>query len=531
MTRKDALFQYCAALIVFLTLSIWIRAPGYMDAEYYTLSARQIATGKGLTQPIIWNYIDDPTGLPHPSHTYWMPAPSLVASMGMFVTGRVDFFSGRFVFLLISALAAPIAGWMGFRLGGRRLTSWLAAGFAIFNGYFAPYTGTIDSFFLIMIGAWIILYSLDSIVQCSVKEYGKFWLLAGFGAGWIYLNRADGLLWFILVLAFWIWYSRKPLNIGRRGFSLLLLFLGFLIPTGFWFLRNITVYGSLFVPNVSRSLWMTTYNELFTYPPEALTFSRWVSTGLTAILGDRFSALIHNLTAMAAVQFEIILFPLSVTAVWNHRKDLLVRMALVMELSILFVMSFVFPYSGRQGGFLHSSAALQPFIWGLCAAGFIDSIHWVAGRRKWEPERAVRKFSVGLIFICALITFAVFQMVVIGNQPSQLAWEESQRRAYLASDLLKENGIAPQEAVMINNPAGFSLVSGRQSIVIPDGSPPTTLEAANRFNIRYVILEKNLVKGLMNLYSQPESVPQFSMLDQKEDLRLFQIKIDGEKGE
>lgn len=530
MTRKDALLQYCIALCVFLILSIWIKAPGYMDAEYYTLSAGQIASGKGLTQPIIWNYLDDPIGLPHPSHTYWMPAPSLLASIGMLITGHRDFFSGRFLFILIAALAAPAAGWMGFRVGGRRLTAWLAAGLAIFNGYYAPYTGTVDSFFLIMTGAGVVLYSLDSLSKKQNKNIFWVWLLAGAGAGWIYLNRADGLIWLVLVLAGWLWLNHKAFALVKSWQPLFFVLLGFIIPTGFWFARNIAIYKNPFVPHVSRALWMTTYNDLFIFPPEMLTFSRWVSTGLAAITGDRFSALVHNLTAVVAVQAEVILLPFLIIAGWKYRKDHLVQIALGMELVIILFMSFVFPYSGRQGGFLHSSAALQPFLWGLSAAGFQEAIDWISRKRRWKPDRAIRMFAFGLIMICALITLFVFQMVVIGSQPLKMAWEESQRRAFLAINLLKANNISTGEVVMINNPAGFSLAAGQQSLVIPDGSPQTTLEVARRFNNHYVILDKNLVKGLIDLYNRPTSVPEFTLLDEEEDLRLFMINFNEGSG-
>ncbi|HQN44554.1 MAG TPA: hypothetical protein PLA25_10495, partial [Anaerolineaceae bacterium] len=59
------------------------RSPGYMDSAYYYIGARQLASGQSLTEPILWNYLDDPAGLPHPSHTYWMPLTSLVSSLGM----------------------------------------------------------------------------------------------------------------------------------------------------------------------------------------------------------------------------------------------------------------------------------------------------------------------------------------------------------------------------------------------------------------------------------------------------------------
>jgi hypothetical protein len=58
--------------------------PGYMDAEYYFAGARRIFEGQGSTEMILWNYLDDPQGLPHPAHTYWMPLTSYVAALGMF---------------------------------------------------------------------------------------------------------------------------------------------------------------------------------------------------------------------------------------------------------------------------------------------------------------------------------------------------------------------------------------------------------------------------------------------------------------
>ena len=45
--------------------------PGYLDSDYYFVGGLQLVEGKGFTEPFLWNYLDDPAGLPHPSHTYW----------------------------------------------------------------------------------------------------------------------------------------------------------------------------------------------------------------------------------------------------------------------------------------------------------------------------------------------------------------------------------------------------------------------------------------------------------------------------
>ncbi|MFN2121495.1 MAG: hypothetical protein ACK2T0_13990, partial [Anaerolineales bacterium] len=56
--------------------------PGYLDADYYFGGGLQLAAGKGFTEPYLWNYLDQPVALPHPSHTYWMPLASMIAAAG-----------------------------------------------------------------------------------------------------------------------------------------------------------------------------------------------------------------------------------------------------------------------------------------------------------------------------------------------------------------------------------------------------------------------------------------------------------------
>src|SRR5512142_2607767 len=72
--------------------------PGYLDSDYYFAGGLQIAAGKGFTEPYLWNYLDNPAGLPHPSHSYWMPLASMVSALGMWLMGRSTYAAGRFPF-------------------------------------------------------------------------------------------------------------------------------------------------------------------------------------------------------------------------------------------------------------------------------------------------------------------------------------------------------------------------------------------------------------------------------------------------
>ncbi len=82
---RDMALVFVLALVARIAFALPQQQPGYMDAYYYTVGAQQLAAGRGFTEPFIWNYLDDPSGLPRPSHQYWMPLPSILAAL--FISG------------------------------------------------------------------------------------------------------------------------------------------------------------------------------------------------------------------------------------------------------------------------------------------------------------------------------------------------------------------------------------------------------------------------------------------------------------
>ena len=82
MNWRHYLVLFVIGLAVPFAVSRYQSLPGYMDADYYFAGGIQLATGKGFTEPYIWNYLSDPQTLPTPSHTYWMPLASIVSAIG-----------------------------------------------------------------------------------------------------------------------------------------------------------------------------------------------------------------------------------------------------------------------------------------------------------------------------------------------------------------------------------------------------------------------------------------------------------------
>ena len=77
---------YTLALVVRLALAWPVAGPSYFDAAYYQNAAESLIAGHGLTDQVIWNYLDDPAGLPRPSHLYWPPFNTWLAAWACWST-------------------------------------------------------------------------------------------------------------------------------------------------------------------------------------------------------------------------------------------------------------------------------------------------------------------------------------------------------------------------------------------------------------------------------------------------------------
>ncbi|MEJ5201368.1 MAG: hypothetical protein WHV66_03960, partial [Anaerolineales bacterium] len=146
MCKKDYLALFLISLLVVLGVAFLQSVPGYMDADYYYAGGVQLFRGNGFYESFLWNYLDDPSGLPHPSHTYWMPLTSLVAAGGMFLAGSDDFLSARIFFILIAALLSPGSALITFAFTRNRNTAMLTGWWAVFSGFYLIYITNTDSF-------------------------------------------------------------------------------------------------------------------------------------------------------------------------------------------------------------------------------------------------------------------------------------------------------------------------------------------------------------------------------------------------
>lgn len=522
MSTRNWLILGIGGLILALGMAFLQKVPGYMDAEYYYAGGLRIASNHAASEPFLWNYLDDPTGLPHPSFSYWMPLPAMLAALGMKITGSNSFTAARIFFILLCGLIPILTAWLVLRMGGTNRQAMLAGGFGIFPGFYALYTGLTESFTPAMLLGAGMLLTLSS--DWTMWKRG---LAAGILAGLMHLNRADGMLWVGagLLWFFLEWRRLRPVISWRQvlgGMALsVVAYFAIMSP---WFLRNLQTWGSLMPPGGSRTLWLTDYNQTFLYPAGQLSFSTWLSTGLGSILKARLDALWLNLKTLLAVQGAVILLPLVLVGIWRLRKNLVIQVGGFMWLVYFLVMTLVFPFSGSRGGFFHSGAAVQPMLWGAAAVGFSAIIDWGSQKRGWSKAQAWRVFSAGLVIILAVMTGFLAWERTLRTDPGMDNWSAGAERYHAVETWLRSQG-GEGSIVMVNNPPGYYVAGQRAAIVIPLGEVDTVLEVARKFGAEYLVLEQNTTPQLKDLYQSPRSLPGLIYLTTVDGAEIFRFDV------
>ncbi|MFC1879643.1 hypothetical protein ACFLZW_06980 [Chloroflexota bacterium] len=512
-------------IVVALGVSVFQNTPGYMDADYYYSGGVRLAGGYGFSDEVIWNYLDDPDGLPHPSHGYWMPLVSMLASGGMSLAGRVDFDAAQLPFLLLSALLPPMTVALALSIGMSREQAFMSGILAVFGGFYVSYLPTTDSFGLYMLfgSSFFILlgepWRNKTTIRARIAD-----LLIGILAGLMHLTRADGLFWLAVGLLYitLVWIKSRAWKYMLISYGLCVA--GYLLVMGPWMARNLYAFGVLLSPAGSQVLWFTEYNDLFYYPADQITSTFFWNHGLSNILRDRLWALGLNLQTAVVVQGEILLAPLIVLGIWQLRNDRRIRIGVFAWLTTFGIMTLVFPFAGARGGFFHSGAALQPLWWSLAPLGLDSIVSWGARVRGWKHGQAQRVFRFGVIVLVVILSIFLVVTRVIGPDLSHPTWGVNNERYLHLERALVRFGAAPDDRVIVNNAPGYYVANQRSALSIPNGDVETVLAVADRYRARYLLLEFNQLKGDDDLFANPGDRAGFKYLGTIDEVRIYEIQ-------
>ncbi len=524
MTWRSAVLLTALALGLAALVAHFQFFPGYLDSDYYFAGGVQLADGKGFVEPYLWNYLDDPQGLPHPSHTYWMPLASVIAACGMWLAGQPTYFYGRLGFILLAALVPLGVAALAYSFSQRRDLALVSGLLAVFSTYYAPFMPVPDNY-----GAYLLLGALYLILM--KRRGAATYALLGLISGLLASARSDGMLWLgltlLLILGRAVSGGRtvssdealRPRYVAfvRVCLECLASIVGFALIMGPWYWRNYSIFGTILAPGGEHLLWLQNYDQTFIYPPSQLTLGSWLSQGWQPIMAARITALRWNLLNAFAAQGGIFLAPFILIGIWRYRKDGRVQMGVLAWVCLLFVLTVIFPFAGYRGGFFHSGAAVQPLWWTLAPLGLDISVA-AARRRGLFTPAAARVFQASLVALAMLMTGVILVIRVLPG------WGEGERDYPHVQDLLVKAGLQPGDVVMVRNPPGYYVMTGQPAIVVPFADEQSILEAAVRYRARFVVLEAAGVAGpIRTLYDDLKS-QHFVYLGELNGSRLFRVQ-------
>jgi hypothetical protein len=514
---------FVIGLSVPLIVSRFQTLPGYMDADYYFAGGMQLANGKGFTEPYLWNYLDDPAGLPHPSHTYWMPLASIVSAIGMWISGQSTYAAGRLPFILLSACVPLLTATLARQVTGKTLLAMVAGLLSIFSLYYSPFMPVPDNYALFML--------LGSAFLLLAPRRAK-WIPIALGAlaGLMTLARSDGILWLGIAGLTVMWKSTHNLDGSKTTFTQwigiivpagLLAVVGYLLVMGLWHLRSLSLFESFMAPGGGRLLWLQNYNQTFIYPAENLNRESFLQGGWNLAVQNRVNAFTSNLSNAFAAQGGIFLFPFILIGLWQLRHDLRTKIAVTGWLILFSVMTIIFPFAGSRGSFFHAGAAFQPFWWAAAPLGLEAVISWARKQGQFTDKNAPYVFQGILVLLAIFMTAYLVNFRVIAG-----GWAQDDFIYPSVEKKFADTGIRPEDVVIVRNPPGYFIASGRSSISLPFGDEFTILAVAEKYDARYLVIEKDgTFDAIQDLYDDPQGNSSFIYLGEIHEAKLYRIDL------
>lgn len=519
------------ALLGLALQAVWawrLQHPSYFDAYYYATNGQRLADGYGFTEQIIWQFLDDPQGLPTPSHTYWMPLPSLLAAAGYKLWP--SFRGMQLPFWLLAGLLPLLAFGISWRLSGTRWQAWTAALFTASGGFYNTFWSQPSTFAPI---AWLgggCLWALGTAVTHNQRRH---WFLAGLLAGLAHLTRADGVLF--LLVGVWVWlvnvWARRRGDDGNsvasqfpppsRPYNATLhsprstlhtplsLLLGYLLIMSPWFWHNWQLLGRLLPTSGTQTIFLTTYDDLFAYG-RSFTLSSYLAWGWNNILWSKLVALGEAGQLFGAVACLIFLTPLVVWGWWGVRKRPFPHPFTWYTLTLFAVMVLLFTFPAGRGSLLHSSAAIWPWLMALAAAGLGFATDWRTARWPHPNPEQMKRIYAGMFVAVALVMTAV------------IGWLRTPERDYVA--LFEQvAAMVPETAVvMVGNAPGFYYHTGLSAITIPNEPPDVLLAVAQRYGATHLLLDKDTPLPLRDIYQGGEAAG-FELVALFEMVNLYRV--------
>jgi 4-amino-4-deoxy-L-arabinose transferase-like glycosyltransferase len=484
---RDLVILAVAALIARAIAVAVLPWPAFTDPAYYSLVAQRLAEGHGFTIPILYSFLEvgsrlpDPAVLPVPSNGHWMPLTSIIGAASMAIFGS-SYVAGTIPLTILSALLAPLTYGVTIELWRSRSAAIAAGVVAIFAGPLLIMYPSMDNFAVFGATGAASLYCSMRTVRAP-RSWP--WLVAGGAfAGLATLARIDGVLLTFGVAA--AWFVRRGWSPWKRppgqapsvatGFAAAAAFVAALTP---WFVRNMTVFGSILPSAGGHTLWIRSYNEQFSIGHE-VSLATYLDWGAANIVGSKLESwweLVGRTAVLLGGSFVIFF----VAGLWLHRRRADLAPFYVYFAVMFFAMGAVFTFHAPKGAFYHSAPAWLPWAIGMSMATVAPVC--AAGGRFWPflKRPATQRFIVTAGVAGAMV------LSLVGSAILYRQWDRSRVRDEQAAAFLRANA-DPTDVVMASDPASIYPLSGNPGIAAPFDPYRITEKVIDAYDVQWVVV-------------------------------------------
>jgi hypothetical protein len=437
-----------------------------------------------------------------------MPFTSMVAAPFLFVLGD-SYRAAQIPFVVLSAALVPLIYRLSLGLFGRLRWALLSAALMAGGGTYFPHWTAVDAWCLY---PWVGTAVLWLGAAAAVSPPRRRWLLAatcGAAVGLGHLTRADGALLFVSLVVL-LGRAPRPLADGSATAF------GYLAVMGPWLARNISVFGRPLLG--SHLIWLQDYADLFAYDKDVGNLPWALHDWLDRFVAGCQSLFFNSVSLAGALQF--VFLPCVGVACWTERRRPIVQGGVAYLLVLFAAMSFVFTRPGPRGSFLHSLSAIIVLLYILAPAGLSRIIAWIAERRpNWDAAQAEGFFSITL--------FAIGSIVSINAYLATISWYVPPTSVAEIEKYLGSRGESPLAPIFCIDAPTYHYWTRRPALVIPTDGEAALMHAAERFSVRYLVLEDNHPRYLSALYEAPDRAAGFERLASWNDAAGHRVELFG----
>ena len=487
---------FALALAVRAVAAATLSFPVPEDTAYYAGVARNLVEGRGLVSDALWSYQTPPLEVPRAAFEVWLPLPTLIAAVPIWLAGAANWFRAAQVFsVVVSAIGAALAWRLGADVAaemklpvGRARTLAVGTGVvACFLGPLVVYGMLPDStalFAALSLAACLLMTRIGARTPEGGRPFDRRLVALGLLIGFAGLTRSEavwlGLAWLVVA---WRWTTtpagERPSRLERLRLIAVPAAVAALVFAP-WAVRDWLAFGSPLPGQTLANALSVNPTDIYAYQDQP-TLANYLAQGPAALIGMRVTGIAHNLVDVLIVPGFPIGF-IGLLALPNCARLHALRPLVLLAVITFLVTSLVFPVSTTWGTFLHAAGAIYVLLIVSCLVALDSFIAWVGRLRHWWRPVA----WLGPALATAVVVPLMFVSVVSLDRGA----DTTQARFEALPAALDRAGVplAANAPIITDDPIWLAETAHVTALALPEESPEAVLALARHFGSRLLVV-------------------------------------------